>query len=178
MVSVKMIGLAVCVTACSAAASAKGQQVTTTTPSQSLGSGFFEGNFVQGSSRTISSATPSLTTMNGYPGSFFSGQVRPFVTGITPVVGSYPMPDQSLGVLAAADQRAKLSAIAEANAKRQNDRLQGYLLRAERAEAEGNLKMARANYRWAAELADPTLRTLIQTVLRERFSGRATKTAK
>ena len=51
-------------------------------------------NFGRGSSRTISSTTPSLTVQNGFGGSIFSGQWRPFVTGVTPVVGGY---QQGLG---------------------------------------------------------------------------------
>ncbi len=39
-------------------------------------------NFAQGSSQSINSTTPSLTTMNGFPGSISSGVVRPFVTRI------------------------------------------------------------------------------------------------
>ena len=46
-------------------------------------------NFARGSSRTISSTTPSLTVQNGFGGSIFSGQWRPFVTGVTPVVGGF-----------------------------------------------------------------------------------------
>lgn len=135
-------------------------------------------NFAQGSSRSISGTSQSMTTSNGYPGSFFSGQVRPFVTGITPIVGSYPTADRSLGVIAAADQQATLSTIAQGNARRQNERLQNYLRRAERAESEGDLKMARANYRLAFGLAGEPLRSMIQTVLRDRFSRREASAAK
>lgn len=53
------------------------------------GGGFSLGfNFAQGSSRSFSSVTPSLTIPNGGFGSFSSGQVRPFVTGVVPVVGT------------------------------------------------------------------------------------------
>lgn len=41
----------------------------------------------QGSSRTITSAAPSLMLQNGIPGYFQDISVRPFVTGFTPVVG-------------------------------------------------------------------------------------------
>jgi hypothetical protein len=40
----------------------------------------------QGSSRTLTSTSPSVTIPNGGFGSIFSGSVRPFVTGIVPVV--------------------------------------------------------------------------------------------
>ena len=44
----------------------------------------------QGSSRTMTSTTPSIVVPNGIPGSVFSGQQTPFVTGIVPVVGGFP----------------------------------------------------------------------------------------
>ncbi len=42
----------------------------------------------QGSTRTITSLTPSLVVQNGSGGALFSGQVSPFVTGWIPIVGS------------------------------------------------------------------------------------------
>jgi hypothetical protein len=48
--------------------------------------GFFNIVADQGSNRSISSVTPSLTVMNGQTGAIFAGTVRPFVIGITPVV--------------------------------------------------------------------------------------------
>ena len=42
----------------------------------------------KGNTRSIVSRTPSVTVMNGQMGSIFSGQNRPFVTRITPVVGN------------------------------------------------------------------------------------------
>ncbi len=44
-------------------------------------------NFTRGFSRQSTTTTPSLTTQNGFGGSLFSGEVRPFVTGVVPVVG-------------------------------------------------------------------------------------------
>ena len=44
-------------------------------------------NLAQGSTRTSTTVAPSLTTQNGFGGSMFSGQTRPFVTGVVPVVG-------------------------------------------------------------------------------------------
>jgi hypothetical protein len=41
----------------------------------------------QGSRRTFQSQTPMLTLPHGGTGTLFHGQVRPFVTGIVPVVG-------------------------------------------------------------------------------------------
>jgi hypothetical protein len=140
------------------------------------GNGFSGGlsfNFAQGSNRSIVSAAPSMTTTSGYPGSFFSGEVRPFVTGLTPIVGSYLDTQNAMSQLATADQQGKLSSIAQANADRQNEKLRSYLRRAERAESEGDMKMARANYRLALPLADPELRAMIQKTLSDRFSGKS-----
>jgi len=44
-------------------------------------------NLAQGSTRTSTTVAPSLTTQNGFGGTMFSGQTRPFVTGVVPVVG-------------------------------------------------------------------------------------------
>jgi hypothetical protein len=49
--------------------------------------GFFNIVADQGSNRSISSVTPSLTVMNGQTGAIFAGTIRPFVIGFTPVVG-------------------------------------------------------------------------------------------
>ena len=60
------------------------------------GSGFSLGfNMAKGSNRTSITNAPSLTVQNGFGGSIFSGQIRPFVTGFVPVVGQQrfaPMP--------------------------------------------------------------------------------------
>ncbi len=47
-------------------------------------------NMAKGSTRTLSSVAPSLTVQNGFGGTLFSGQTRPFVTGMVPIVGGYP----------------------------------------------------------------------------------------
>lgn len=51
------------------------------------GSGYF--NFIaeSGSQRTLTMSAPSVTLMNGSSGSIFDGTLRPFVTGLVPVVG-------------------------------------------------------------------------------------------
>ena len=65
-------------------------------PNNDLRFGFGSRNFGlnfsagTGSSRSITMASPSVTMMNGAQGQFFSGSVRPFVTGLIPVVGNYP----------------------------------------------------------------------------------------
>ena len=134
--------------------------------------------FAQGSDRSIVSSAPSITTMNGQPGSFFSGEVRPFVMGVTPVVGSYPTGNSELAVAAAASQRAMLSAIVQGNAERQNEKLRSYLLRAERAEAAGDVKKARANYKLAASIASDPVKSAIHRLLQERFSAAAIRAGK
>lgn len=55
-----------------------------------FGGGGFGFNFsaAQGFSSNNVSQTPSVTTMNGYPGFFFDGAQSPFVIGAIPVVGS------------------------------------------------------------------------------------------
>jgi hypothetical protein len=42
----------------------------------------------KGNTRSIVSNSPSVTMFNGQSASIFSGETRPFVTGITPVVGN------------------------------------------------------------------------------------------
>lgn len=58
----------------------------------SVGKGPYRANFNfsagQGSRRSIVSQTPSVTVPNGGSGAIFSGTVRPFVTGVIPVVGN------------------------------------------------------------------------------------------
>ena len=60
------------------------------------GGGFSLGlNFAKGSNRSSVTQTPSLTVQNGFGGSMFSGEVRPFVTSVTPIIGNgggYPAP--------------------------------------------------------------------------------------
>ncbi len=51
------------------------------------GSAYFNLHAGQGSNRTITSAAPSLMFSNGAVGSFQNVSVRPFVTGLVPVVG-------------------------------------------------------------------------------------------
>ncbi|MDP6554168.1 MAG: hypothetical protein QGF59_32285 [Pirellulaceae bacterium] len=51
---------------------------------------FFNLTAAQGSNRTITSTTPSVTLSNGAVGSVRDVQMRPFVVGLIPVVGSPP----------------------------------------------------------------------------------------
>lgn len=46
----------------------------------------------QGNSRTVTSAASSVTVANGAIGSFQNATIRPFVTGLVPIVGARSMP--------------------------------------------------------------------------------------
>jgi hypothetical protein len=52
--------------------------------------GYFNLFAGQGSSTTLSGQTPMVTVMNGGTGAFYDQTLRPFVTGIVPVVGGPP----------------------------------------------------------------------------------------
>lgn len=122
-------------------------------------------HFAQGSSRSITSTTPSLTTMDGYPGSISAGVVRPFVIGFTPVVGDF---SGAVAPLNAANQagdqmrQQQLMSLRQSQAVLQNKRLDQYLRRAARAESDGNKRMARANYRSAIAIAPEPLRSQLR----------------
>ncbi len=122
-------------------------------------------NFSQGSTRSFSSTTPSLTTMNGYPGSISSGLLQPFVTGFSPVVGNYAAATSPLAesrkALAETGQR-QIANLRQSQAKRYQGKLAQYLQRAEQGEASGNKRMARANYRLAIAIATEPLRSELQ----------------
>ncbi len=49
----------------------------------------FGNNAGSGSDQSFSSVAPSVTVANGATGTFFSGQQRPFVTGLVPFVGHF-----------------------------------------------------------------------------------------
>jgi len=122
-------------------------------------------NFSQGSSRSFSSTTPSLTTMDGYPGSISSGFLQPFVTGYYPVVGNYTSataPLESSRRAAAEISQQQVSNLRQAQARRYHNKLAQYLHRAEQGEASGNKRMARANYRLAISIATEPLRSELQ----------------
>ena len=53
--------------------------------------GGFLGNFSQGSRRSFTSVTPSVTVPNGGTGMIMDTSVSPFVMGYVPIVGGYPM---------------------------------------------------------------------------------------
>ncbi|TWU56475.1 hypothetical protein Poly51_23860 [Rubripirellula tenax] len=119
--------------------------------------------FGQSSSQSIVGTSPSLTTLDGYPGSFMSGTIRPFVVGLTPVVGNYPvLIDRSVEAT-----RNELTKLYRSQAALADKRLIGYLQRGEQAEAAGNMRMAKANYRRAIRLASEPLRSELMSRLRK-----------
>lgn len=76
-------------------------------PNAGLQGGLAVGNshlnfgFGQGATYTSTTTTPVLTTTNGFPGYLFIGTERPFVRGVTPVVGSGFASVPPMGPLAA-----------------------------------------------------------------------------
>ena len=106
----------------------------------------------------MTSTTASLTVTDGVPGSFQSTVTRPFVTVFTPIVGGYPEMPNHAQRIAQQDQQ-QLSQVRQSEQNLKNKSLQKYLRRAERAEKEGNKRMARANYRRAIGIAVEPLRS-------------------
>ncbi|NND95892.1 MAG: hypothetical protein HKN47_01025 [Pirellulaceae bacterium] len=139
-------------------------------------SGNISFNFNQGSNRSNVTTTPSVTTMNGVPGSISDQSMRPFVTGITPVVGGqtfFPVQpphnsgDQVLGNYQRA-QQADLQRRMQANYDAKQRKALEDFQRGLKAEEEGNLRMARANYRRALSAAVGPLRIEVMQRLRAR----------
>ena len=56
-----------------------------------LNGGGFLGNFSQGSRRSFTSVTPSVTVPNGGVGMIMDASISPFVMGYIPVVGGFPI---------------------------------------------------------------------------------------
>lgn len=140
-------------------------------------SGSLRFNFAQSSSRSISSTTPSVTTLDGVPGSISAGVIRPFVTGFTPIVGDYGGAVAPLRSAAQASERRnrfQYRSLVNSQANLKNKKLQQYLRRGQRAESDGNKRMARANYRSAIALAPPPLRSQIQAHLKSMMKRSST----
>lgn len=128
---------------------------------QFLGGGLSGGlglNLGQTSSRSITSTSASVTTMDGFPGFISNTVTRPFVTGVVPIVGDYPQPIDHQSIFAERNQQAWDRARRSQTTLR-NQSLDKYLRRAYRAQQQGDKKMARANYRRAIRLANEPLRT-------------------
>lgn len=131
----------------------------------------------QGSSRSNVSTSASLTTTPGYPGSITSQTVRPFVTGVVPIVGGAPIgivhpPVTSSGQQQLADVRRQKLFDIEQRQRAQWDarQKQAYasFQRGVTAEEKGNLRMARANYQNALRVAEGELRGQIVQRMRAR----------
>lgn len=132
-------------------------------------------SYAQGSSRSISSSSASVTALDGYPGVIASQTVRPFVTGITPIIAGngYGNPvrenvasqmQRSYGQINARRLQRQATAAAEAKQVKAQQAFERGVL----AEQEGNLRQARANYRRALGFDQGPLRQ--QLVLRlQRF---------
>ncbi|MEO1528476.1 MAG: hypothetical protein AAFX06_23885 [Planctomycetota bacterium] len=133
-------------------------------------------SLAQGSNRSSVSTTPSVTTMNGVPGNISSQTISPFVTGITPVVGGYSYGNPTQDNVSTqmfqshqASQAAYLQSRLNANARAKQERADRAFERAVRADEQGNLKMARANYRIALGADQGVLRQ--QILLRMKARG-------
>lgn len=130
-------------------------------------------NMASGSSRSISSTSSSVTSLNGAPGSISSQVIRPFVTGVTPVIGSnsFGNPTRenvSSGLFGVQQQRQAAMAqarVAAAVQSKQKAAAEAYE-RGVRAEESGNLRTARANFRKALKLDQGPLRLQILARLR------------
>ncbi len=142
--------------------------------SQSYGNGIsgnLRFNFAQGSSRTMSSTTPSLTTMDGYPGFISSVTTVPFVSSVMPIVGGAPViivpgissPGSTAhAALGAQMYQEQIAAVQRSNNHLYEAKLRESIERAERAESQGNVRMARANYLNAIRIAPEPLRSSLQ----------------
>ncbi|MCM2371793.1 hypothetical protein [Aporhodopirellula aestuarii] len=144
------------------------------------GGGFSGGiglNLSQGSSRSNVSTSASLTTMDGMPGYISSQTVRPFVTGVTPVVGGQafassmpPLPPSPTEAFREyqQSQMADLQRRNIAHHESVQKKAQTAFERGQRAEESGNLRMARANYQNALRTAQGQLRVAIQMRMQAR----------
>lgn len=133
-------------------------------------------NMAQGSSRSISSGSASVTTLDGYPGSISSQTIRPFVTGVTPVIGGYsygsPTTENASNQMFQShlqSQNAALQARLNANLQAKQSKAAEAFQRALEADSSGNLRKARANYRKALALDQGPLRR--QILLRMQTRG-------
>lgn len=131
--------------------------------------------FIQSSNQSITSTSASVTSLDGFPASISSQTIRPFVTGITPVVSGYaygvPTRDNSSQQMFQANQQSQreyLRSRAAANANAKQERALQSAQRGWRAEQSGNLRQARANYRSALAAAQGPLRFQIMQRMRQR----------
>ena len=131
-------------------------------------SGSLNFNFSQSSSRTSGTTSAGVTTLDGYPGSFQSGTIRPFVTGVTPVVSNFQRRIQAQAAIG----QHQLAELRQSQANLADQRLQSHLSRATSAEKDGDYRMAIANYKRAIGIAGNPLRFRLEqriTDLKERM---------
>ncbi len=135
----------------------------------------------QGSQTSFSGSAPSLMVTSGVPGYFFSGQFSPFVIGIRPVVGNWTVVRENTLHTNVNPQPAPppveddQAVVRERRQKEQTKlrnahQIHQYLLRAERARDQGNLRLARINYQKALRRAAPEQKAEIQQNLRDLVS--------
>ena len=123
----------------------------------------------------MTSTTPSITTMDGYPGTITSQTIRPFVTGVTPVIGG-----NAYGAPSTQNVSSQMfSSHQQAQSMQRRSRAQSGILakqqkavkafeRGTQAESEGDLQTARANYRKALAADQGPLRQQIIVKMRAR----------
>jgi hypothetical protein len=120
----------------------------------------------QSSSRSITSTSASVTTLDGVPGFISDTVTRPFVTGFIPIVGDYPQPLDHQAIFAQQQQQAWNRA-RRSQENIRNRSLEKYLRRAYRAAEEGNKRMSRANFRRAIGIADEPFRSELKLQMKE-----------
>ena len=118
----------------------------------------------QGSNRSISSTSPSVTMPNGGFGSISSGTLRPFVTGFTPIVGQqlvWPSSSfqQPRGTLPNIEPDERQQRRAEARDALRERTMQRYVRKAENELRFGRTGTARVYYRLALKRAGRRVRT-------------------
>lgn len=146
----------------------------------------FNFGFAQGASLNSTSATPVLTTTNGFPGYMFMGSERPFVTGVSPVVGggfaSVPpmspltarmatgqlrteggrivnqQPDAVADVRAPQRDPAPAPRPSESSATSRELSASQHLERGQQAEKEGRVGVAKIYYQLAATKGDAVIK--------------------
>lgn len=136
-----------------------------------FGESGFSGNlnfhFAQGASHSITSRSAGVTTMDGYPGGIHAQTIRPFVTGLVPIVSSAATSHAEV-----AQNRRQLAKLRESQAATQNKKLQSYLQRAETAFERKKYTMARANLKSAIRFvgkspSNVSLRLQLETQMRQ-----------
>ncbi len=101
------------------------------------GSAFFNLAMGQGSNRSLVTTVPSVVVPNGGQGMIIDATMRPFVTGLVPVVGDFSGLPIGYGMMAQPSVSPLQQKIARMNYERQHGQ--------SRSRGEGGLPIARAN---------------------------------